>query len=237
MIRVIDKQEPMKILRQKQLSDETRRNSTLRDSACLFSLFAGPPRRFFLNRRCCWLVLSLFVLAVAGCGLFSTREPESPTGSQGQSELALRADEVFDLTASAIAVRDPELYLNMISPGFAYTSMPGTSSDPTLFDVWSFNDESNFIRGLLSPSLLPVDSLARLEYPETLVEQIWPDSAYFRVVYRLELHTTSEEIPALFEGQMSVTVVRGEDNGWRIHHWTDEVRQEGGTFSELRAIL
>ncbi len=206
-------------------------------SASAFSLGVALKRPDLPGRaRAATLALSLTLL-LAGCDLLSTREPEPPTGNQNNGDLALEPEEVFPLMASAFAVRDPDLYLGLIDEEFQCFASPATYSDPSFFDQWTYNSEVNYIRSLLTPDFLPTDSLGLLEFPETLYEQSWPDSSVYRKKYRLELHTTADEVPVLYEGRFSVTVVRGEDNGWRILRWIDEDRIAGSTWSELRGLL
>lgn len=206
-------------------------------SALLFSLRAFPSRGRMTGRAALATSLLVTTLLLAGCDLFSTREPEPPTGNQNSGDLALEPEEVFPLMASSFAVRDPDLYLGLIDEEFRCQASPDTYSDPSFFEQWTYNSEVNYVRSLLTPDFLPTDSLGLLEFPETLYEQSWPDSSVFRKSYRLELHSTAEEVPVLYEGRFSVTVIRGEDNGWRILRWVDEDRIAGSTWSELRALL
>lgn len=183
------------------------------------------------------LLLGLFLLS-NGCGFFSTREPDSPSGPQTGRDLALSARDVLRLMESSISLRDSDLYLNVIASDFSFTALPSAYPDnPALFDNWGYTQEDNFIRTLLSVSLLPPDSTAQLSF-ESINEQEWADSSLFQERYTLQVDTRQTDLPSTYIGLMRLVLVRGEDGGWRIRHWEDEaVSGETFTMSQLRAAL
>ncbi|MCB2198416.1 hypothetical protein KQI63_03370 [bacterium] len=183
--------------------------------------------------------LALVVLFIlSGCGFFSTRDPDPPTGSQGGGNLALSDGEVLELIASSFTLRDPDLYMGVISEDFTYAPLPSAyPDDPTFFTTWGAAREDVFIRTLLSVSLLPPDSLAQCTF-ESISEQQWADSSIFQERYTLDVHTLESELPRSYSGLMRLTIVREEDGGWRISRWEDEaVSGETFTISQLRAAL
>jgi len=209
-------------------------------AACLIEEGSLSPRtvvRFtphLLRSILLFLLFSLF----AGCGLFTTREPEPPTGSRSGGDLALTPQEVLIQLGDAFNLRDPNLYLGLIDEEFRYQALPSAyPEDPGYFSSWSRSREEIFIRTLLSVSLLPPDSLSELTF-ESVSEQEWPDSSIFRERYALQIHTVQESLPDRYSGLMTLTLARGEDGGWRIHRWLDEaVSGENLTMSQLRAAL
>ena len=201
------------------------------------------PFAVFQFVRSAWVLPSLFSLLVyvglvTGCGFFSTREPDPPTGSVGGGDLALTDSEVLDLMASSFNLRDPDLYMGIISEEFTYAPLPSAyPDDPTFFESWGFDRENAFIRTLLSVTLLPPDSLSQLTF-ESISEQQWADSSIFQERYTLDVHTLESGLPRSYSGLMRLTLVREEDGGWRISRWEDEaVSGETFTISQLRAAL
>lgn len=178
----------------------------------------------------------LFVLS--GCGFFSTRDPAPPTGSQGGGDLALTDSEVLELMASSFTLRDPDLYMGVISEDFTYAPLPSAyPDDPTFFASWGVAREDVFIRTLLSVTFLPPDSLAQFTF-ESISEQQWADSSIFQERYTLDVHTLESDLPRSYSGLMRLTLVREEDGGWRITRWEDEaISGETFTISQLRAAL
>lgn|GEM_PF-2070435 len=185
-------------------------------------------------------VVGLFVLLTlfASCELFSTRDPEAPTGSQTGEDIALIPEQVFSIFKTSLTLRDPDLYLNVISSEFSYAATvaayPGSDD---FFDSWTFNMEDNFIRSLLSATLLPPDSTVALEFTQLLEPSLWADSAKYVESYLLEVHTTRETLPHTYEGIMEVVLKQESDGGWRILSWLDDAGGPTPTFSQLRAQL
>ena len=188
-----------------------------------------------------WIAfLCLFALSTSGCGLFTTREPEPPTGNTTGSDLAVQPGEVLELLMLAITLRDPDLYMSMIDQSFSYRAKPSAyPDDAAFFNTWDYDREERFARTLLSSGgsgLLPGDSLAELQFTP-VTETEWGDSALYLENYRLEIHTVRGDIPQIFKGLAEFWLNRGSDGGWRILSWTDEAGGEAETMSTLRATL
>ncbi|MBS1260961.1 MAG: hypothetical protein MAG453_00278 [Calditrichaeota bacterium] len=189
---------------------------------------------FHLTRVLCSLLLAG---ALTGCGLFETRDPAEPVGSQASAELALSPAEALDQLATACALHDPTLYMAAISDGFQYSATQSAfPDDPAFFEEWGSDEEDNFVRSLLAPSLLPPDSLAELTF-EPVDEVAWADSALFRENYRLEIHPADTSLPSVYEGLADFTLRREQDGGWRVVRWLDDAAGDAPAISELRAAL
>ncbi|MFH0883767.1 MAG: hypothetical protein V2A56_12330 [bacterium] len=179
------------------------------------------------------LATTLFI----SCGLFTTRDPASPADTTPSADLALSSDEALTQLTAAISLHDPNLYLSVITDSFSYECTPQAyAAGATYFAGWSFNQESNFIRTLLSLSLIPADSLASLTL-ETIQQQEAADSTVTYQGYQLEVHTVRSGLPVVYEGIALFVVVRDVDGGWRIRRWKDDVSGEVPTMSQLRASL
>lgn len=183
------------------------------------------------------LILALAIVAANGCGLFSTRNPASPENQTTSDDLALSASEVITTLQLAISLHDPNLYMSVIADSFEYESTPQAyPAGGSLFENWSFNQESNFIRNLLAVSLLPPDSTSSLALT-SVQEQEGADEAVYLESYRLEVHTLRGDLPTVYEGLAELTIHREEDSGWRIRRWGDDVSGDSATMSQLRASL
>ena len=202
------------------------------------SPFAFFHRSFFLRALLFQGLLLFIPLFLSGCGFFTTRDPDQPTGTSGNSDLALTPREALDLISSSFSLRDPDLYMGVIAEEFSYTPLPSAYPDnPAFFENWSYDREANFIHTLLSITLLPPDSISQCIF-ESINEQQWADSSIFQERYTLDVHTVEPDLPTSYTGLMRLTLVREEDGGWRIHHWEDEaLSSETFTISQLRAAL
>jgi hypothetical protein len=185
------------------------------------------------------LLVALTTFLSNGCDLFTTRDPASPEDPAGSVDLALSANEAVTQLKQAILLRDSNLYLSVIADSFSYECTPQAyPAGPEFFNGWSFNQESNFVRNMLSLTLLPSDSTAELTLAREQ-QQEDADVAILLESYRLELHFVTEEVgtelPTVYEGLAELTIQRGLDSGWRIIHWRDEARGDSPTMSQLRA--
>ncbi|MBZ0265699.1 hypothetical protein K8I28_13630 [bacterium] len=182
-----------------------------------------------------WLFSVLF--GFASCDIFSTRDPEPPTGVQTGNEIAASPEEAISRLRNALIIRDPSLYLNVIDTSFRYSATESAYRDnPAFFENWGYNQESTFISRLLSPGLLPATNPATLQF-EHLSQSEWSDSVLYIESYYMHLETSSGEIPTDFDGQAELKIIRGLDGGWRITSWLDEAGGEFPTMSQLRATL
>lgn len=183
------------------------------------------------------LILLLFALVLTGCGLFDTRDPDNPVGSQSPDDLALSPEEVLTQLETAFTLHDPNLYMAAISGDFSFSAtLSAFPEDPGFFADWSFAREDVFIRSLLAPALLPPDSSAELSF-EAIDEISFADSAVFRESYRLEIAPADDELPTLYEGLADLVLKREEDGGWRLVLWVDDAGGEAPAISQLKAAL
>ncbi len=176
------------------------------------------------------------VLLMNGCDLFSTRDPEDPANGPDISEIALSPEEVYIRLSESIQQRNPELHLVVIHDEFTYEASPAAYENPAFFLTWDYYSEDNFIRRLVATGLLPSDSTAGLTFT-TVDENLWADSARFKHNYTLEIHTTREDLPVLYEGLLEIKMVRDLDGGWKILYMLDDAGGSNATMSRLRVIL
>ncbi len=189
-----------------------------------------------MNLRFLYIVL-LATLTISGCGLFDTRDPDNPAGSQASDGLALNAAEALDQLETAIALHDPSLYMAAISEDFSFAAtLSAFPDDPLFFETWSWAREDVFIRSLLAQSLIPPDSTAELIF--TAIEEVsFADSAVYRESYQLVIGPVDSDLPTVYEGLADLTLKREEDGGWRVVRWIDDAGGEYPAISQLRAAL
>jgi hypothetical protein len=179
----------------------------------------------------------LLALLLTGCGLFDTREPDNPAGSQASDGLALSPTEVLLQLENAITLHDPSLYMAAISEEFSYAAtLSAFPEDPFFFEDWTWSREDVFVRSLLSLSLLPPDSSSTLTF-EAIEEVSFADSAVYRESYRLDLAPFDSDLPTVYQGLADLTLKREEDGGWRVVRWVDDAGGDAPAISQLRAAL
>ncbi len=180
------------------------------------------------------MVLGLLLLM--GCDLFSTRDPEPPTGPN-TSDIATFHEEAPELMIAAIELRDPNQYMMLIDTSLSYVP-PAGMENAAFFDAWDYEKENIFVQRLLSPDVLPPDSAATLSFQNPEVTEPTADSVIYVQGYQLEYHSVMTEIPTLYQGVVQWSLVRGDDGGWRVALWQDLAASgEEATLSVLRQTL
>jgi len=187
------------------------------------------------------LLLSI-LLTISSCGVFDTREPENPAGSSNIWNPPANPRQVLDNISTYFALRDGVLYMKSFAqPGFAdsvYQFQPDYTSpsyDSTLFSVWGYDNELQFILSLFSPDFLPADSLCSIVFnPENEPPgEFYPQ---YRENYLIELHHTNPGLPSQFSGKADIRFDRNLSGDWVIIEWKDE-NSGGVTLTELKSAV
>ncbi|MDP8228708.1 MAG: hypothetical protein P9M15_04580 [Candidatus Electryoneaceae bacterium] len=118
---------------------------------------------------------------------------------------------------------------------FQFIADPQTSVNyKPIFDDWGIKQETAYAQALFSSSNLPLDSLAELTFT---IEQetVLGDSATLNAHYDLHIGHLRDASPRMMEGHLEFRLLRGNDGGWYIQHWSD-VRLGGQLcWSDLKA--
>ena len=188
------------------------------------------------------IFLTAGLLAVS-CGIFDTREPESPSSPTNPWTPPPNPAGVLRNIESAFTTRDAVLYMKCFAqPGSSdstYVFRPDQTSsayDPTLFDGWGYESEQIFITSLFFPNILPPDSICILEF----IPESEPEGEYYPLYgeqYILTIHHTLENIPYQFSGRADVRFDRNDNGAWVIISWRDEKIGDNPNLSELKAVL
>lgn len=195
-------------------------------------------RRNFFSIITIELVLSLLLLS--GCELFSTRDPETPTGSSsGQWQFPTEPAVVLDNLQNAVGRRASVDYMRSFGIGeediLVFLPDPKTvANHPGRLDGWGYYREQKFVESLFNPAVLPLDSIASLTMEITRSSTL-ADSAEISASYLLHLGHTVENAPIEMEGRTEFLLNRGSDGGWRIHQWTDFRSSGAACLSDLKA--
>ena len=182
-------------------------------------------------------------MLTAGCGIFDTRDPESPTSQTNPWTPPPNPAAVLGNMESAFSARDAVLYMKCFAqPGSSdstYIYRPDQTSsayDPILFDGWGYESEQIFISSLFVPDILPLDSACSMEF----IPESEPPGEYYPLYseqYILTIHHTLANVPNQFSGRADVRFDRNENGDWVIISWRDEKIGDAPNLSELKALL
>jgi hypothetical protein len=186
-----------------------------------------------------WLIFfNLFV----SCDLFTTREPEPPTGSSsGGRQFPRDPQTVMDNFVDAVGRRSSVDYMNIFSTDegdsakFEFVPDPeSVRSFPGRFDSWDLKQEERFSATLFAAATTPLDSISYLDIVIDR-ETVIGDSAQTSAQYDLRIGHLRAGAPRQMSGRMDIEMVKGDDGGWTVRRWVD-VRLAGSScWSDLKA--
>jgi len=181
-------------------------------------------------------------LTVCGCELFTTRTPETPTGTSGDEwRFPFTPQTVLENLISAVESRSTVDYMRNFeaggadSAGFEFLPDPETAANyPGVFDDWNAKDELAWVQSLFSPSNIPPDSLTRLEVT-TNRETVIGDSADLTAQYSLHVGHIRPTVPRDMAGRLKFKLLRASSGGWYVFRWADFRSPDHACWSDLKA--
>lgn len=193
-----------------------------------------------------WFVYTLFItLLLAGCELFTPREPEPPIDVLDPYAWVPPTSPEFVLQnlASALPAHKLNYHLDVLGnsdeTGEAFTFFPDqgvASSQPGVFDNWGYVEEENFITKLFES--LSVEGLQRLEWD---IEQLSPIDDRYEIItnYQMTLSFGDSDtpLPTQLKGQATLTLVQNVDLLYEISVWQDLKSDTLPCWSDLKTLV
>jgi hypothetical protein len=184
-------------------------------------------------------LLGMLAVAVlqAGCGLFSTREPQSPESGAGTWLQPDTPDRVVENMQNAIAEMNSGNYLRLLGADFAFQpTQSAKAREPELWQGWSRADEETYFSRLVaSSSLSSGHALQLLDATETVLS----DAKYVydaNYILTVRHSRTAEGIPTEFQGRLIWEIDKSEEGLWYIGHWTDlDQDSQSASWSDLKS--
>ena len=188
--------------------------------------------------------LVLFLL-LAGCDLFTPREPEPPLNNS--DPYAWRPptspEIVLENLSSAFPAHKLNYHLDVLSnnpepdPTFSFFPDQGVaSSQPGIFDTWGYIEEENFITKLFQA--LDDDGLQHLDWQ---VEQLSPIDDRYEIIANYQLTLSYLEsrapLPVELSGQATLTLVQNTDLLYEISTWQDLKSDTLPCWSDLKTLV
>lgn len=154
------------------------------------------------------------------------RDPEEPKDPSSNWIPAYNPEQVILNFQNAIAERNIENYMHCFidsansSRVFCFNPDQNVGADhPELFESWSLQKEENIMQQAFS--LVPSDSISRLQFTEKIREVITSDSVITVQKYKLEFRHTETSLPRIYQGQVEFWLASDFGGEWAIYHWID----------------
>ncbi len=173
------------------------------------------------------------VIAVSGCGVFGTRDPEPPITGGGTYLQPDTPEQVVENLRSAVEELNTLNYRRSFSDDFEFTPTSTAEANNPIFSGWSTTNEEQYFSAVASAAQFSVGHELTLDNPSAA-----PVSERMSVVdtgYSLTINHNRPDIPTGFAGQLRWEIEQGTDGLWRLTRWTDRELGSDATWSDLKA--
>ncbi len=178
----------------------------------------------------------LTVVILNGCGIFETRDPESPQNVRSTYFPPTTAEIVIENTEYAIQEKNSENYNKCIS-SFSYNYVPDSRSQQNyeIFDHWSKQNEKQYMDNLInnqeggnSSAVLFLDNERMTLYSS--------DSARYTADYIFVFQHNRTNLPKSARGRLTMILATDPDELYYIRRWEDfRMNDTDFTWSEFKA--
>lgn len=179
------------------------------------------------------IVLLTLAVAVSGCSLFSTREPEDPVTDSGSFVQPDTPEQVVENVRSAVAELNTLNYRRSLADEFVFRPTAAAVARESIFDAWGRAQEEQYFSTMAAAAELGSGhSLSLNDESFTVLSE---DQFVLDATYVLGVNHQRTEVPTEVQGRLQWVIVQGSDGLWAITEWTD---QEFGSFpswSDLKA--
>ena len=187
----------------------------------------------------------LIFLALSSCGLFSTRDPESPDTGKSTFVPPTSAIDVVTNFKNAIIEKNTENYSSCFFDSVnatetSYSFVPSADAYAlyqSIFDNWNLDDEKHIFLAIISK--LPDGISPQLEFTNSDYIDRQPNSETYISDYHILVNHNIQGLDTAFAGTLQFIIKRRESNGyWYIQKWTDNNPSNdsvGATWSILKA--
>ena len=191
--------------------------------------------QFHMARR---LAPLLAAFLIAGCGLFSTRDPEPPKASSSTFVPPTAPDIVLSNLQHAVSERDGVNYLrclpDSLNSGRTLTFIPTAAAGAryvTTFLSWSLQSEKSYFTSLVAVTPPTASSILILTGGFSLIAS---DSAVYNGDYQLTFQHGIPGVPETVRGNLQLVLAADRTSFWSIVHWTDHPIGTDPSWSDLK---
>jgi hypothetical protein len=187
-----------------------------------------------------YIIIIFIVMQIVSCDLFSTRDPEEPSGFRNNFNSPTTPDVLFENFQSSFNDKTIENYTsNFIDSLYlhnTYKFVPAgdaATEFPRLLD-WTLEDEKQYFTRLTSS----VPTNQKLGLTLSFVEKtVYVDSAVYNYNYTITVNSNDENIPRFCAGSSQFTINIDERNFWVITKWLDISNNQDNSWSVLKGKL
>jgi len=175
----------------------------------------------------------LATVFLAGCSLFSTRNPEDPLSDAGTFDQPDTPEQVIDNIVAAIAELNTLNYRRSLSESLDFHPTATALSRESVFLNWGRPQEEQYFSTMAAAASMNTGhQLALYDRSFTIVT----DAEYvLDATYVLKVNHRRPDAPSEVQGRLQ-WVIRQESGGlWELAEWTDQELGSNPSWSDLKA--
>ncbi|OGU54611.1 MAG: hypothetical protein A2V66_17335 [Ignavibacteria bacterium RBG_13_36_8] len=181
--------------------------------------------------------LIILLVALSGCDLFTTRDPEDPTSTRSNFVPATTPEILFQNLQESFRERITENYMacfvdsSYLAKQYVFNpAVSSLSQFPNLSD-WTLEAERqhfNYVKSISSPNIQISLLLENRSFSS--VDDGW----IYQYEYTLSIPTTNPAIPGIYKGIAQFKIENDSRPIWVITEWTDIQVENFPCWSELK---
>ncbi|MEO8513320.1 MAG: hypothetical protein ABI543_07160 [Ignavibacteria bacterium] len=183
------------------------------------------------------LVFFAMVFLFKGCGIFETRDPESPQNIRSTYIPPTTADIVIDNLTFAIQEKNTENYNKCLSSE-NFQFIPDSRSQllyEQIFSGWNKQAEKHYLENMIAAQEGGSSTAILFLYNDRMT-QFTSDSARFQADYIFAFQHNKANIPKSSTGRLSLILAADDDALFYIRKWEDFRQNDTDfTWSEFKA--
>jgi len=188
------------------------------------------------TKYCIIAAVLVALIIFEGCGIFETRDPESPQTVRSTYLTPTSPDIVIDNLTFSIAEKNSENYSKNISE-MSFQYVPDSKSlllYEHIFSTWNKQSEKFYLDNLIGVTAPSSSSVLFLDNKR--FTQISSDSALFQADYIFVFQHNRAGVPKSSRGNVNITLASDSDDLFYIRKWEDFRQNDTDfTWSEFKA--
>lgn len=182
----------------------------------------------------CLLFACLFM--VAGCSVFSPRDPEDPIDEAGTFLQPDTPEQVVENIRAAISELNTPNYSRSFSTDLRVTpTATADAQDPGIWSAWSRAEEEQYFSTLAAAAQFGSNHELVLNDQNI---SIITDSRYeIDASYALTINHNRPDVPTAVQGRLIWVMIQGEDGLWHLSEWTDRELSNTPSWSDMKAAF
>ena len=185
-----------------------------------------------------WPLVILAWALVAGCNIFQTRDPQSPSETNSTYSPPVSPEIVLSNLEAAIRDYNVDNYIRCFSDAatraYEFTPSQGVRANyPGLFSQWNLESERRYFLNLGSPK----GSSPSLTFTNQQSLSVSSDSVIYNMNYMFIFPHHRANVPQMVQGNMQISIASDAQHHWSIYRWQDFQTVTDSTWSYWKAVF